>query len=510
MGSIGPCVSAPPVLTRTATARSSARSAPGALVSAAPPETRRTVTALFCDLVGSTSLGERHDPELLRPILERYFAEMRSAVERHGGRVQKFIGDAVVAIFGVPLAHEDDGLRAVRAAVEMHERLETLNETLPIRLAARIGITTGEVVLSGDDAPVVGDAMNTASRLQSAAEPGGVLIGEPTWRLVRSAIVAEAVEPLDAKGKAEPVPAWRVVAIDPVATRSATPFVGRERPHAATRGGAGGRDRRPGERARHDPGAARGGKVEAGRGVRGRGRETGDGARRTDSRLRRGRDVRAARRTARTGGRQTVGGRRGGRGSAARADGRAAGRPIRRRPARAVPRSRRGGRRRHLVGGAAPARGARRGATAGRHARRPALRGAADARPGRRGHRARPRPRPLPLPGAARARRAAPDLGGRQAACDHDDPPAALAARRARGRAAVARRERPRVRRRPHLRRRPRGIRSTWNSSRRCSPIRGCSSTAAGWARTMPRWTSRGRCRRSSPPGSTASTPARA
>ena len=202
----------------------------GSLGSAAPPEARRTVTALFCDLVGSTSLGERHDPELLRPILERYFAEMRSAVERHGGRVQKFIGDAVVAIFGVPLAHEDDALRAVRAAIEMHQQLETLNETLPFRLAARIGITTGEVVLSGDDSPVVGDAMNTASRLQSAAEPGGVLIGEATWRLVRSAVVAEAVEPLDAKGKAEPVPAWRIVAIDDSPARSATPFVGRERP----------------------------------------------------------------------------------------------------------------------------------------------------------------------------------------------------------------------------------------------------------------------------------------
>jgi len=201
----------------------------GSLGSVAPPETRRTVTALFCDLVGSTSLGERHDPELLRPILERYFAEMRSAAERHGGRVQKFIGDAVVAMFGVPRAHEDDGLRAVRAAIEMHERLTTLNESVPIRLAARIGITTGEVVLSGEDAPVVGDAMNTASRLQSAAEPGGVLIGEPTWRLVRSAVVAEAIEPLDAKGKAAPLRAWRVIAIAPVAPRNATPFVGRER-----------------------------------------------------------------------------------------------------------------------------------------------------------------------------------------------------------------------------------------------------------------------------------------
>jgi class 3 adenylate cyclase/tetratricopeptide (TPR) repeat protein len=201
----------------------------GSLDSGASFETRRTVTALFCDLVGSTSLGESHDPELLRPILERYFVEMRSAVEGHGGRVQKFIGDAVVATFGVPLAHEDDGLRAVRAAVEMHARLETLSETLPMRLAARIGITTGEVFVPGDDMPVIGDAMNTAARLQSAAEPGGVLLGEPTWRLVRSAVATERVEPLRVKGKAEPVPAWRVVAVDPETKRNATPFVGRER-----------------------------------------------------------------------------------------------------------------------------------------------------------------------------------------------------------------------------------------------------------------------------------------
>ena len=201
----------------------------GSLGSAAPHETRRTVTALFCDLVGSTSLGERHDPEVLRPILERYFVEMRSAVERHGGRVQKFIGDAVVAVFGVPLAHEDDALRAVRAAVEMHERMQALNETSPIPLAARIGITTGEVLVSGDNTPIIGDAMNTAARLQSAAEPGGVLVGEPTWRLVRNAVAAEPVEPLHAKGKAEPVPTWRVVAVLPVSARSATPFIGRDR-----------------------------------------------------------------------------------------------------------------------------------------------------------------------------------------------------------------------------------------------------------------------------------------
>ena len=190
---------------------------------------RKTVTALFCDLVGWTTLGEANDPEVLRPILERYFTEMRSAVERHGGRVEKFIGDAVVAIFGLPVAHEDDGLRAVRAAVEMLERLEALNEDSPILLEARIGVTTGEVLVAGDHTPIIGDAMNTASRLQSAAASGGVLIGEPTWRLVRNAVVAEAVEPLHVKGKAEPVPAWRVVTVRPGAVREATPFVGRER-----------------------------------------------------------------------------------------------------------------------------------------------------------------------------------------------------------------------------------------------------------------------------------------
>ena len=119
--------------------------------------------------------------------------------------MEKFIGDAVVAVFGLPNAHEDDALRAVRAGIEMQERLQTLNEASPIPLAARIGITTGEVLVPGDDRPIIGDAMNTASRLQSGAEPGEVLIGEPTWRLVRDAVAADEVEPLQAKGKAEPV-----------------------------------------------------------------------------------------------------------------------------------------------------------------------------------------------------------------------------------------------------------------------------------------------------------------
>src|SRR5215470_5041676 len=151
-------------------------------------EIRKTVTALFCDLVGSTMLGGRHDPEVLRPLLRGYFEQMREAAERHGGRVEKFIGDAVAAVFGLPVAHEDDALRAVRAGIEMQERLHTLNEGSAIPLVCRIGITTGEVLVPADGTPVIGDAMNTASRLQSGAEPGGVWIGEPTFRLVRNAV----------------------------------------------------------------------------------------------------------------------------------------------------------------------------------------------------------------------------------------------------------------------------------------------------------------------------------
>jgi len=192
-------------------------------------ETRKTVTALFCDLVGSTSLGENHDPEILRPILERYFDRMREAVERHGGLVQKFIGDAVVAVFGVPTAHEDDALRAVRAAVDMQARMATLDEASPFPLRARIGITTGEVLVPGDDSPIIGDAMNTASRLQSGAQPGDVVIGEPTWRLVRGVVVADAIPSIEAKGKAEPVAAWRVRQVRSTSARAETPFVGRAR-----------------------------------------------------------------------------------------------------------------------------------------------------------------------------------------------------------------------------------------------------------------------------------------
>ena len=202
-----------------------------------PRDARKTVSALFCDLVGSTSLGERHDPEVLRPLLERYFADARDAVERHGGTVEKFVGDAVCAVFGLPAAHEDDALRAVRAGLEIQERLARLREASPIPMEARVGITTGEVLVSGGAAPLIGDTMNTAARLQAGAEPGQVLIGELTWRLVRDAVTAEPAAPLAAKGKTEPIAAWRVVVLAPGSTgrrvRIDVPIVGRDRESAA-------------------------------------------------------------------------------------------------------------------------------------------------------------------------------------------------------------------------------------------------------------------------------------
>jgi class 3 adenylate cyclase/tetratricopeptide (TPR) repeat protein len=201
-------------------------------------EVRKTVTVVFCDVTGSTAMGERLDPESLRRVMSRYFTEMRAALERHGGTVEKFIGDAVMAVFGVPAIHEDDALRAVRAAAEMREALKALNKELErdhgVSLTARIGVNTGEVV-AGDqpDTLVTGDAVNVAARLEQAAEPGTVLIGEETLRLVRDAVIAEPVPPLEVKGKSEPLAAFRLVEVTAgvagLARRLDSPMVGRER-----------------------------------------------------------------------------------------------------------------------------------------------------------------------------------------------------------------------------------------------------------------------------------------
>src|SRR5438552_11360468 len=136
-------------------------------------EQRKTVTVLFCDITGSTALGESLDPERLRALLARYFERMKGIVERHGGSVEKFIGDAVMAVFGVPVVHEDDALRALRSAAEMREALPELG------LQGRIGVMTGEVVTGTEERLATGDAVNVAARLEQAAEPGEVLTGAP-------------------------------------------------------------------------------------------------------------------------------------------------------------------------------------------------------------------------------------------------------------------------------------------------------------------------------------------
>src|SRR6266516_2730302 len=186
-------------------------------------EQRKTVTALFCDVTGWTALGESIDPEALRAILARYFDRMRGIVERHGGTVEKFIGDAVMAVFGVPIVHEDDALRACRAAVEMRDAFAELGIT------GRIGVNTGQVVTGTDVALATGDAVNVAARLEQKAAPGEVLVGESTLALVRRAVEVEQVVSLVLKGKAEPVAAYRLLAVrDELGRRIATPMVGRE------------------------------------------------------------------------------------------------------------------------------------------------------------------------------------------------------------------------------------------------------------------------------------------
>jgi class 3 adenylate cyclase len=188
------------------------------------PMQRKTVTVVFCDVTGSTELGESTDPEALRALLARYFERMKGIVESHGGTVEKFIGDAVMAVFGVPIAHEDDALRACRASLEMRDALPELG------IAGRIGVNTGEVVTGTEERLATGDAVNVAARLEQAAQPGEVLVGETTLALVRASAEAEPVEPLELKGKSEPVSAYRLLAVREGSgeRRLASPMVGRE------------------------------------------------------------------------------------------------------------------------------------------------------------------------------------------------------------------------------------------------------------------------------------------
>jgi class 3 adenylate cyclase/tetratricopeptide (TPR) repeat protein len=188
---------------------------------------------------GFTALGEQLDPESLQRLVGRWFHEAQKVIARHGGTVEKYMGDCVMAVFGVPVVHEDDALRAVRAALEMHETLIELNGELAqrwgVRLHVRTGLNTGEAVI--EEAPdgerfTVGDAVNVALRLEASASPGHVLIGEETARLVSPAAQLDPVEPLVLKGKTEPVPAWRLVSVTSELARPPArveaPFVGRE------------------------------------------------------------------------------------------------------------------------------------------------------------------------------------------------------------------------------------------------------------------------------------------
>ena len=202
-------------------------------------EERKVVTVMFADISSSEPLGAKLDPARLRTVLGAYFGVLARAIQRYGGTVDKYIGDAVMAVFGAPVSHEDDGVRAIRAALAIQHSARSLNETLEktygIQIAIRIGVNTGEVVaglLQGEVLAytVTGDAVNTAQRIESAAPPGGVLVSESTLALARNAFVFETVPPLALKGKSEPVAVFRVVGPERRASpRGGPKIVGRER-----------------------------------------------------------------------------------------------------------------------------------------------------------------------------------------------------------------------------------------------------------------------------------------
>src|ERR1044072_1806786 len=195
-------------------------------------EERKVVSVLFTDLVGFTSRSEQLDPEDVRATLSPYYARLRGEIERHGGTVEKFIGDAVMAVFGAPVAHEDDPERAVRAALAIRDAIDDLD--------LRTAVNTGEALVSlsarpsEGEAMVSGDVVNTAARMQTAAPGNGALVGDATYRATRHVIEYLEAEAIEAKGKAEPVPVWEAVAArarfgDDVDDRLRTALVGRER-----------------------------------------------------------------------------------------------------------------------------------------------------------------------------------------------------------------------------------------------------------------------------------------
>ena len=193
------------------------------LEASTPRHERKFATALFADIVGSTELAEREDPEIVQALIGRAFDRLSAEIERYGGLIEKFVGDAVLAVFGVPSAHEDDPERAVRAGLEMQAVLSELNRSFAAEgrptLEMRVGLEAGEVLVDLEraggarDRMLTGDAVNTAARLQSAAAPGSVVVGPAVFASTKDVIDYGDPEPLELKGKAGPVPAWRALRV---------------------------------------------------------------------------------------------------------------------------------------------------------------------------------------------------------------------------------------------------------------------------------------------------------
>ncbi len=219
-------------------ARATTPAPTGAPTTEAPPEERRQATVLFADLSGYTAAAEQMDPEAVKALVDRTLRVLGEQIERFGGSIDKFIGDNVMGVFGAPVAHEDDPERAVRAGLAMQHAMEEANrqsrEKYGVGFSLRVGINSGEVMAGavGDRYTVMGDAVNVAARLQAAGRPDSVTVGEPTYRASREAISYERLEPLDLKGKEEPVPAWEATGVlaEPrrSAVRAETPLIGRE------------------------------------------------------------------------------------------------------------------------------------------------------------------------------------------------------------------------------------------------------------------------------------------
>jgi class 3 adenylate cyclase/tetratricopeptide (TPR) repeat protein len=211
----------------------------GPLAAGALPEERRKATVLFADLSGYTAVAERMDPEAVKSFTDRALQRLGKEVVRYGGTVDKYIGDNVMAVFGAPVAHEDDPERAVRAGLAMQAAMDEVNKEIDtaddVSFSLRVGINSGDVLAGqvGDGYTVIGDTVNVAARLQAAARPGSVTVGEMTHRLTRGTIEFDELEPLSLKGKSEPVPAWEAVRLMVSGTgtrgaRAAAPLIGRE------------------------------------------------------------------------------------------------------------------------------------------------------------------------------------------------------------------------------------------------------------------------------------------